>query len=223
MHEKYALQRPISRLPTVHPAIFADHSLCTFNYISSGTGAGWAANYSTVCAHSCLYGIYLKTRSPSAQANDVVSIAKNLPLHPTKTITLQLLFAHYINNTGAVFTASLSFHDGTSRWTAALRFSQNTGEVARLGSDSNYHALPNVPYCTINATWNHIALAADFNANRLQFLTVNNAVYDGRQHDMEQAASALPAHLALALTLQTTGAAYRRLCLDHLLISPDNP
>lgn len=223
MHEKYRTQLPIAQTPTIHPALFFDNSDCTFNYESGGTGAGWATSYTTACSHSCTKGIYLKTRSPGAAANDVASIWKLLPLSPVKLLTLELLFSHYVNSSGAHFFTQLTWYDGSHLWRATLRFEQATGAVARLGSGYTYYNLPGVEYCTRPDHWNHVRMAINFNTMEFQFVTVNNHVWNGIGTGVYRGASGLAPHINMWLSLLAVGAAYRRLCIDHILITPTNP
>lgn len=223
MHEKQRITTPVSEVPVCHPAIFWDDASGTFNYVTTGTGADYVAEYNTAAAHSGVEGIHLETRTTDPAADDYVSIVKRLWLPPTQLITLEFLWSIPNYPSEAYFFAILHWYDGAFHRTAQLRFSFTTGDVHYYDDEAGWTPITAFDFANQTNTWNHVIFALNHRLNMYQFCSLNNQVWDGRAAPIRSAVQVERPRLYLEFMLETRGAAKRYMNIDHVLVSPSNP
>jgi len=207
---------------TIQPQIFADDSAGTFNFIVSGTGPDYVAQYNSSASFCRTNGILLATRTTAPAVDDFVSIVKRIWYPPNQKLRLQYLFAPYDSTRDLEFSAIINTYDGTYAKTAYVQVGVAENFVGIYTYSATLTQIPGATWCRQDSNWNSLDLSVDLSSLAYKTLAINNQVYDLSAYTMHYAASGTLPRAQFQFLLTTKVANISRVYLDQILVTPEN-
>ena len=223
MQEKYLLTYPLSQAPIIWPALFFDDASGTFDWVVSGTGADYVAEYSTDTVLIGTKSLKLQTRITDPAAADLVGIMKHLPVPPRKLVRIQLAFRLGDGATNGNFRLRPFFYDGTKGYGFEIQCLYADETVQYLDHNNDYQTIPNALWSKATPVWNSIDLSLNLNGPKYHLLRLNGTTFDLRAYPARSWASPETPKFIASLGAKTTAAAWTLFYVDQILVTPETP
>jgi len=158
--------------------IFQDNCNGTFNYIISGSGAGYNAEYSTAAALNKTNGIKLYTRAVGAQATDYVRIDKYVEALHRRALEYYIRFKIVDITLTESVRFGYSIYDGSRAYVCRIHIVSNTGQIGIYSTAGTPAILTGVDTKIITGQINTAILRVNAISKKYIDLTFNGVKYD---------------------------------------------
>ena len=223
MQENYILTYPISQAPIIWPALFYDDASGTFDYVASGTGADWTAEYSTDTVLLGTKSLKLQTRLTDPASGDIVSLYKHLPVPPRKLARIQLAFCLGTAATNGNLWARAFYHDGAKAHKFEIRCIYADESVQYLDHNNDYLTIPNAFWSKATNVWNSFDLSIHLNPPKYHLLRLNGLTFDlSALLPYSYSETSTPKFMP-GITIRATAAAWTLFYFDQILVTPETP
>lgn len=223
MQERRPIVIPQAHVPIIHPCLFFDDGSGTFNYVASGDGADYDAEYSTTYAFTGAKGIKLATRTTGPQAGDDVTIHKDLHVPPQKLVRLRFLHMQPSINPDALLYAMIYWYDGTNLNAAEIMFKTSDQKVYYAATFHADYTATGLVFSEVSNVWNYVDLSINLNTGYYTSLRVNNLIADLSAVAFATSASANNSHLRLYFKVEAVGADKTYAAIDQVILTAENP
>jgi len=225
--EHYQRTLPFSRVPILHPAIFYDNASGTFNWLQSGDGVDFTADYHADAAFVDTNGIRLITKSTTPAENDLVTINRILWMPPINRLRFQACFHFPTYAINCRLKFWVETYDGLTLHATGIAANPQNGVVYYISAlpagAPTWSVLPGVTIPMADAIWSKLDFSTDFATDYNHLLHLNSTVLDVSAVAVPTFGSPAQRRLTLFIQLQTLQIAQATAYVDQVLLTPENP
>ncbi|MBA7618454.1 hypothetical protein ES703_25780 [subsurface metagenome] len=219
--ERYLRAFAFNQIPILHPALLYDDCDGTFNWVASGDGADWVAQYDTSVPYVGTNGLLLRTRATAPAANDNVSVVKRLWLPPNHLGRVQLVVRPVTHNQDLFIQVALLWFDGVHLHTAQIRIDTNARIIRYRNAAGTWTTIFTDALESAVGAWNHLDFYADFAHQLYGYLTFNHETVDLTGVRVLTGMDATQIHLELVLWLEISGVVQGGCAFDQILLTSE--
>lgn len=219
--ERYLRAFAFNQVPILHPVLLYDDCAGTFNWVPSGDGADWVAEYSTGVPYVGTNGLLLRTRVTAPAATDHVTVLKRLWLPPNHLGRVQLVVRPVTHNQDLFIQAALLWFDGVNLHSAQIQMDTATRVVQYRNSLGGWTPIFTNAFESAVGAWNHLDFYADFEHQVYGYLTFNHQTVDLTGIPVLTAIDPTQIHLELVLWLEIQGVVQGGCAFDHIILTSE--
>lgn len=219
--ERYLRAFAFNQIPVLHPALLYDDCDGTFNWVPSGDGADWVAQYDTGVPYVGTNGLLLRTRATGPAATDHVTVLKRLWLPPNHLGRVQIVQRPVTHNQDLFIQVALLWFDGVNLHSAQIRMDTATRAVLYRNAGGTWTPLFANAFESAVGAWNHLDFYCDFAHHVYGYVTFNHNTVDLSGVPVLTGVDPTQIHLELVLWLEIQGVVQGGCAFDQILVTSE--